>query len=179
MALYSLDIEKVLAGEYWTNRYILNSASPPDPFTGPVNAILAAERSITADEVQFTKLRVSDNDPGTDVYSIRALNLPGLRTGVFTDLFPLFVTVRVDFTVGTGRPSRKYLRGVLKEGDSVFNAIQQPALDLFQTSYANAVAGVPEYVDVDGQDILSGAVILAPAMRQLRRGSKRKLAPII
>jgi hypothetical protein len=178
MPLYSLDVQKSLRGEYWTNRYILNAASILGSTTDAV-AIVEAERAITINDVQFVSYRVSDGVPGTDEYIVVPIGTFGLRE-VSTAALPLFDVLRVDFGVGLGRPSRKYLRGVLAEQDQAnYGELDLAAVAYFTTNYATVVAGVPGYVDVDGQDITSGRVFGQVGMRQLRRGSKRRLQPVI
>jgi hypothetical protein len=83
----------------------------------------------------------------------------------------------VDFDVsGGGRPSRKYLRGALLEGDVNFmtltSAITTPA-----NTFADAIVAIGTIVDPQGNGFLDGVVWPAPQMRQLRRGSKKKITP--
>lgn len=177
MALWSLDIEKYLGGEYWTNRYIINQTDITAAQASGLG-ITNFERSITSDLVTFTKYRVSDLDPATDVYVIVPLGNLGQR-GAATPLLPLFNVVRVDFGTGFGRPSRKYLRGVLVEGDISFNTISTDLITLINTNYADPLVAAPSYVDVDGEPIINRAVHPDVAMRQLRRGTRRRTEPII
>lgn len=178
MALWSLDIEKKLpSGITWSNRYILDDTGGSD-LTIPAGEIVAAERAIHSNLVTFTKYRVSSMLVDDDAYIIVPLGLLGLRNTGAVELMPLFVVARVDFQVPQGRPSRKYLRGVLHEGDVAITELTQAALDFIQNNYATVVAAVSAYVDVDGQSIQTGAAQKPVAMRQLRRGSKRT-QPII
>lgn len=178
MPLFSLDVQKVLRGEYWTNRYILDGASLL-AVTGAAVTIVEAERAITSPDVQFVSYRVSDQVPGVDAYIVVPIGTFGTRV-ILTQALPLFNVLRVDFGVGQGRPSRKYLRGVLAEGDQTnYGELLLTTVSEMQTAYADVVAAVPEYVDVDGQGIVDGRIFGSVGMRQLRRGSKRKLLPII
>jgi hypothetical protein len=168
-----LTVEKfhALSGEFWTNVYWLNQPTPDDALTH-ANDIVLAERNVTLPEVTFTKIRIDDGIENTEEWTTVVFNVPGLLTGQVGDPLPLFVVARVDFSVaGGGRPSRKYLRGVLTEGTMSFAAIASGLITALQ-AYANAVAATSA-CDVDGQDIVSGAPHLQPAMRQLRRGSKK------
>ncbi len=178
MPLFSLDIEKRLEGEYWTNRYILDRAELGAAANSGTD-IYNAESAITADIVEFTKFRVSDLVPNTDVYQIIQLNSFGDRPSQ-GEYLPLFNVVRVDFNVsGGGRPSRKYLRLPIFETDQR-NGVLEPAFYTFvQLNYAQVIAGYTSYVDIDGQEINGGRVSPQVGMRQLRRGSKRRLQPII
>lgn len=179
MPLYSLDIEKQLGTEYWTNRYILDGASPAGLNTAAV-AIVAAERAITLDSVTFTKYRISSVATGDDDYVIIALGSAGQRAVGGATALPLFNCVRVDFDATQGRPSRKYLRGIIAEGDqSDFGVLNDTLLDFVDENYTGYVVGVPEFVDVDGQGFTGGRSMKAIAMRQLRRGSRRRTTPIL
>jgi hypothetical protein len=177
MALWSVDIEKFTAGEYWTNRYIVNQ---PDITLAQASGlgITNFERSVTSDSVTFTKYRVSDLNPETDLYVIVPLGNLGQRSAA-TPLLPLFNVVRVDFGTGSGRPSRKYLRGILVEGDITFNTISTDLITLINTNYADPLVAANAYVDVDGEEIINRAVYSNVAMRQLRRGSRRRTEPIL
>jgi hypothetical protein len=177
MPLYQLDIEKAFGSEFWTNRYILNAASL-SAAVASIGGVINAERNITDQNVSFTRCRVADLDPNTDQYTIVPLNQVGARANL-TNLLPLFNVLRVDFGVAEGRPSRKYLRGVLVEGDIDFTTISTSALTFFDTNYVDLLVPFDSYVDVDGEPIISGSVYPQVAMRQLRRGSRRRTEPII
>jgi hypothetical protein len=69
---------------------------------------------------------------------------------------------------------------VLSEQDQTnYGELEASAQTFFSTNYGQPVAAVPEYVDVDGQPILTSSVFKSVGMRQLRRGTKRRLQPII
>jgi hypothetical protein len=176
MAIYSVDIEKLYQNEYWTNRYLVQVA---DLAGGQVagSAIANMERNFHQNTVTFTRYRVSDNTPNTDVYTTVPLNLPGLR-GSVGEYMPLFNVVRVDFGVaGGGRPSRKYYRLPLGEGDQAGGILADGTV----TAVDNALQPIlaQPVCDPQGQIWVSIAVARQVGMRQLRRGSKRRLRPII
>lgn len=177
MPLFSVDIEKEYQGEYWTNRYIVQAADL-NTANGDGGGIVALERTIHLTDVLFTRWRTSDLDPATDLYIINQINAQGLRTHA-TDILPLFNVARVDFSTGQGRPSRKYLRGVLVEADITFNTILAGTVTDLTTSYATPMKNTGYYVDVDGQVFTAVSVYPLVAMRQLRRGSKRRVTPIL
>lgn len=93
-------------------------------------------------------------------------------------MMPLFAVLRVDLTVVGSRPSRKYLRGVLAENntDGPYNLVAS-AVTSFTNLYAAPLAGVAGLVDVDGEEITGAVVYPKVGMRQLRRGSKKKVIP--
>lgn len=178
MPLWQVDIEKVLLGEYWTNRYIVEAADLAAAAIVGDN-IVEIEQSVHYNIVTFTKVRTSDRVPLTDVYAIRSINQPGILAGL-TDYLPLFNVVRVDFTtIGGGRPSRKYLKMPVPES-AQSNGVLAPAfVTQVQADYADLMADLEGYVDVDGQLFSSGSVSPFVGMRQLRRGSKRRAVPVI
>ncbi len=177
MPALSLDIEKSFAGEFWTNRYILNVPS----FTeGKLvkDEIVALEKAIHTTIVNFERWRLSDFDPATDAYQTGIIGGTGSRaTG--TNIMPGFVVVRVDFEPESGRPSRKYLRYVGTESDANTDLWTDGfVLEIFN-NYANPMLAVDEYVDVDLQTFLTTVVSRKVGMRQFRRGSRRRTEPVL
>lgn len=177
MPLFRITVEKYasIVGEYWTNVYWATGATVDD-FTADVNAIVAAERPLYPTWVTVTKVRVDDGQPNTDVYRTYVRNEAGTRTAISGDSLPLFVTARVDFSASMGRPSRKYIRSFLTENDTTMTAIAAAALTMLQT-YGDAIVATAAVVDVDGQEFTGAVPYTAPQMRQLRRGSKKKVTP--
>lgn len=177
MPRWRLTVEKVYNAEYWTNVYWLEATDRAQA-RARGQAIANIERSVLDTRCVLTKFRVDDGTPNTDEYSTVAINLPGTKDNSTSELMPLFVVARVDFTVDGGSPSRKYLRGVLTEADvqGPFTLIN-PKLDFLQNFYAAPTAGSAGFVDVDGELIDGGVVSSLVGMRQLRRGSKKKLTP--
>lgn len=177
MPRFIADVEKELGGERWTNRYMLDAATLTEAH-GICQTIAATERNIHSTEVNFKTARTRDDNPGSDVYAVTTLTGAGARTAG-TSRLPLFNVARVDFMVEAGRPSRKYLRLPFYEGD-VENGMLETSLSIFiANEYAIPLVGLAGFVDVDGQAIIGQSVITSVAMRQLRRGSKRKLEPIL
>jgi hypothetical protein len=177
MPLYRVIVEKYMpsANEYWSNVYHVVAADVGAAILAGED-YAAAERAILTPLAIITKVRVDDKTPDTDVGATSVLNLAGLRDFGGGTIMPLFVVARVDFTVlGGGRPSRKYLRGMLGELDVTFTALSPTALSELAV-YAQAICTASAN-DVDNQIFVSGAVWPQPAMRQLRRGSKKKLVP--
>lgn len=182
MPLFQVDIEKSIVRNqaqtiYWTNVYHVDAV---DMAAAVANGAIIAnwERAITYASVAFTKMRTrlaGSTGEGT----LTTLTGNGSRSASGVTLLPLFDVVRVDFTVGLGRPSRKYLRGCLAEVDIDGDVLTSTMLTLVSNSYATPLTDSTWYVDVDGQAITGFAVLTPVAMRQLRRGSKRKVAPVL
>lgn len=178
MGLYSVDIEKVLLGEYWTNRYIVEATTLTGAHAIGAN-IVEIEQTVHDDVVTFTKYRTSTTVEDDDAYFITPINQPGAENNA-GDYLPLFNVVRVDFAAaGGGRPSRKYLRLPLFEPQQSNGALLPGVVTFLQTYYADLLAALEGYVDVDGQELIAGSVSPFVGMRQLRRGSKRKLEPVL
>lgn len=177
MPVYRCHIEKFHSGsgEYWVNRYFINAASLSDASVASTG-IVDAEKVLYTSDVSITKSHVDDNVPLTDNYETTVRNLAGTRAAQSSVRLPLFVVARIDFTVlGGGRPSRKYLRGVLYKDDAGFNFLGAGILTMLQTYATNVAASGA--CDPQGQDVIGGSPFNAPAMRQLRRGSKKKDTP--
>jgi hypothetical protein len=174
---WMVDIEKLLVAEYWTNRYVVEA--PDIQAAGVVAAtILEAERKIHSTAITFTRYRVDDGVPNTDASIIVPANVQGLRvTG--GGRLPLWNVAVCDFSVALGRPARKYLRVGLEENDVTGEFINDGLVVQFNADYATPLAAHQAYVNVDGQAILSGAFKPRIGMRQLRRGSKRRVTPVL
>lgn len=173
-ANYRIITEKFLPAqnEYWSNVYWTDAVSIPDAVV-VANAIVEVEKQMHLPQVLITKHRVDDGQPLTDVFKTTPVNLVGLNGGA-GDMLPLFNVARFDFEVVVGRPSRKYYRGVLAESWSdAYGQLNATAMSSL-TSWAQSIAAISGYVDVDGQDIVSGVAWPRVGMRQLRRGSKKR-----
>jgi len=176
-ATFSLDIEKELGGETWTNRYILSNPSLESALLTAA-AIVPLEQAVHLSVVTFTRFRISDLDPATDIFVIVPIGEPG---GVVTteEYLPLFNVARVDFPAGTGRPSRKYLRLPVLESVQVNGVFTSSFIAANNAAYGTPLGDIDEFVDVDGEPL--GTSVLQPkvGMRQLRRGSKRRAVPVL
>lgn len=178
MPQFVADIEKQLGSEYWTNRYIILTSQLSTAQLFAAGGLLQFERELHSQLVTFTKVRVRTAETDDEAYTITQINLQGLRA--VTDLLPLFNTLRVDINAATGRPSRKFFRGVLGEGD-----INGSAIVTNFDSYLTALEALfslpePEGGLVDPQQQLFTAAVAYPfvQMRQLRRASKRRNTPV-
>jgi hypothetical protein len=177
MARFQADVQKVYQGEYWTNRYILEAADLAAA-TLAAHEIVDNERNIHSTLITFDKLRVSSVAEGDQEYAIESLTGNGeYNAGVL--LVPLFNVVRVDFNCATGRPSRKYLRGCIGNENQVGPNLLPAYWTIVGTSYVTLMLNVPGFVDVDGQPFTSGVTMQRIGMRQLRRGRRKREAPVI
>ncbi len=177
MPIYKVDIEKVLAGEYWTNVYHIDSVTFLQAQDDALE-LVACERSVHTTAVAFNLLRVSDLDPNTETF----INIPLTGTGSKTfssNQLPLFNVARVDWATLGGRAARKYLRGVLVDADIVFDTLTAAAIANINTNYTNCITNLGYVTKPDGVLLQLGAVKTKVGMRQLRRGTTRRTTPII
>lgn len=173
MPIFNIDVEKQYLGDFFSNRYqvnttdILSARALADDF-------VQAERSVSLVTVLFTKVRTSDTNPDTDAYFTDPINQFGAIAGI-DDCLPSFCRVRVDFgTENGGRPCRKYLLPPVPEVSQVNGTLTGTYSTTIRDSYVAAILSIGEYCDPDGSAIVSGSVFPRVAMRQLRRASKRK-----
>lgn len=176
MPLFKLDIQKSYANETWTNRYLLNYGTLEAANTAAPQ-VLAAEQLFHPSFVLFTSYRVSDIVPNTDQFITTVVNQPG-EVVEGSSVLPLFNTVRVDLSVGAGRPSRKYYRGILTEANTENGALSAALITLVSNAWFDIISGV-DVVDPQLTPIVQGIVFPNIQMRQLRRGSRRRTEPII
>ena len=180
MPLFTIDIQKVQGTEYWTNRYVVNDTSLG---TASVSAEVIANREIQfhSKNLRYDRIRIRPLAAGGDNYIILPFAFDGgYDGGDIGSQIPLFNVVRVDMAVSEGRPSRKYFRTGLTESmvigstvEEVYRQFVDTQMELMRTNLGGKL------VDVDGQGINSMTVFPAVGMRQLRRGSRRRLQPII
>lgn len=178
-AVAQIDIEKSCDGEIFTNRYLVDIAPGHADAAGVISALVEAERALMYDVVDFVRARHSTLAPSDDVYTMTLLTGTGAR-GLASDwMLPLFNVVRVDFQPTAGRPSRKYLRGALAEGDVLGRFFIAGYIAAHSGPYITAVVGQAHVVDPQGDDLVSGLTWPQVAMRQLRRGSRRRTEPVL
>lgn len=177
MPVWQIDVEKRLATEFFTNVYHVDQASQADAIDA-ANLIVQQERLLHHVDIIVTKYRIATY-PGPSEGTIYAVNLP--CSGASGAYLPLFNVLRVDFAVGVGRPSRKYYRIAIAETSQENGEFTNAELTAYQGVIDDLMAfgSSVGLVDVDSQPILSGNVFRQVGMRQLRRGSKRRLQPII
>jgi hypothetical protein len=174
-----IDIQKFYIGEYWTNRYLTDLPVGDAATETLALAIANAEKPLYFNVVRIQKIRIASLQPNDNVYQTWDPNLVGTRAGTATAMLPLFNVVRVDFGAGLGRPSRKYLRGVLSEIDSTGPNIEAGTITTFLNPYGNTISGLAGIVDPQGDDLNGFSVTAAIGMRQLRRGTRRRTESVL
>jgi hypothetical protein len=177
--LAQVDIQKVLGGEYWTNRYLISLAPGTTEAETCAMQIAEAERNLYPVSIRINRIRISTALEGDTVFQSWDPGYVGNRNPAPPFMLPLFCIVRVDFGAGLGRPSRKYLRGALHEDDVEGSALTQAFKNAVVNPYANTISGLACVVDPQGDDLNGFTVASLIGMRQLRRGSKRRATPVI
>jgi hypothetical protein len=176
MAVWQVDIQKQLGTEYWTNVYHVNVPSQAAAVT-EAQTIIYAERQLSMDNVTFVNYRVRPFPAGGTPGTVYPIGQAGLSASA--DYLPLWNTVNVIFTVGQGRPSRKYLKLPIPEVAQSNGIISSTYLASWGTAYSAALEGMANLCDSQGNPFLDVGILVNVGMRQLRRGSKRKLLPVI
>jgi|SRR5215212_1533299 len=182
MPTYQIDIEKSALNPggqtvFWTNVYHCNAA---DQAAAVVigNSLVVLEKTVHAANTTFTKMRTNnvldDGMSGT----ITPLTGVGGRTTP-SDFLPMYCVARVDQGKATGRPNRKYLRVFVGEGEQSNGLIGTTLLTLLNNSYGAPMVAMGVICDEAGRLIINSQAISAVQMRQLRRGSKRRITPVI
>ena len=177
MPRYKLIIQKQFGTEYWVNDYYF-TATDLDDADSKAQPIIDAEIAVTCVGVVFDLYRISTVDPDDGIFRNYPLNVQGTKPNN-AELLPLFVVLRVDFQADTGRAGRKYLRGVLGEADVQFNTLNSTSVDQYNTLYATPLRSLGYLEKSSGVLLNDVAINPTVAMRQLRRGSKRRVTPII
>lgn len=182
MPVYQVDIEKTMVLNtgntyYWTNSYHV-VAGDQVTAVNHGNSIVVMEKAIHAANQTFTKMRVRNVSVLGMSPTIVVLSGPGGRTAP-ADQLPAYCTARIDFGKAVGRPCRKYLRiniGELEQTNGILSAALITALT---NNYMNPLVALGVVADPSGDIIVNGSIITPVQMRQLRRGSKRKVGPVI
>lgn len=173
-----VDIQKTRQGLYWTNRWLLDAASPADVTVTMVENIAVREMNFHANTCIAVSARVSDMVPDTDNFYIYPLNFIGEQTDS-TEPLPGYVTMRADFGVGPGRPLRKYWRVYIGEGHTTGGVWTSTYVDAVNTQMDLLLAAVPTICDPQGNVAITVAAKSQLQMRQLRRGTRKRTEPVI
>lgn len=177
MPVFKVDIQKSRGGIFWTNRYLVETATL-SAAAETIEPIFEAEQLFHALDCQFVSGRASDNVPANDQFIIVPLSGGGAIT-VSGNPLPGFNCVRVDFSTGIGRPCRKYYRTYVGEAEAAGYTWALDYYNIVSGAMLDLLANVPQLCDPGGEILSSQATQVPIQMRQLRRGSKRKVTPVI
>lgn len=173
--LWQIDIQKSNETEFWTNVYHCDRASFSEAKDTAL-AIVAAEKTIHTQHVQFVSMRIRAYPSGGQQGTV--FQLDGTGAVGASEFLPLFNVARVTFSVEQGRPSRKYYRLPVGEGEQQYG-VWTPSKITFLNNLLTAMLNIPGLCDESGNEFVGISLVPQVGMRQLRRGSKRRAAPVI
>lgn len=180
MPRYRIQIFKRLGpgGKEYSNVYhlIAGDLSQADSAARDIAMI---ESNVTPNNVTFIRARTSDETPASDLYVTTPLNYLGaLDTN--PELLPPFNTVRVDFTVGGGRPSYKFLRNIIGESNYTQGGLTSGSQAFIQENYADALMAAlgdaTMGVHITDEDGLPFSDALVWPLVQMRQTYRRRRA---
>lgn len=169
MALFQIDVEKLIGTETWTNVYHCDVADTAAAIV-VAGQIKDLERPVHAVAVTFVGARVRLAGPG-HVGTIVLYNQAGTKV-ITGQLLPLFNCARIDFGNLTKRPARKYLRGGVESSGLPAGFVHQAAFLTALTTYADGILAIASIRDSANRPLTSRAVISFIGMHQLRRGNR-------
>jgi len=165
-----------LFNEAWENVYVLNIAGPASDAAPFGESLIALERAVSYDSVDFDGFQVFPAAGGAAAYKQMGYVGSGDldSTGLGGPL-PLFNAVRVTFTNTLGRPEIKYLR-IGANVDNIENGVWSTELiDLIESDYAEPLSELAVYVGPTGEAHTGFSVQTPVQMRQL--GWNRRSRP--
>jgi hypothetical protein len=177
MPIFQVDVEKQQGSEYWTNVYHVVAVDIGDA-TSQAGFIVLHEREIHSDNVGFVKYRVGTYPISDGDFSLVPLSGTGSRTHS-GDQLALFNVARVDLRLPLGRPCRKYYRAPIYEGDQADGALTIAFRGIVDTAVEAMIADGVNLCDPDGNLVTDAVTAVPVGMRQLRRGSRRRVTPVI
>lgn len=173
MAIWECTVEKQMGQEFWTNVYHFQAADLALA-SNIGDSIADIEVAAHYNSVTVTAYRVSDTTPGSGVFTTIPRGQSGANI-LASDYLPLWNVARVDFTVSGRRACRKFLRLPIPEGEQSAGGLSVQLRNGILQNYANPLAALGVLTNPQGDPILDGIVMPMVAMRQLKRGSKRKI----
>lgn len=150
-----------LGGRKWSNRYYVDAATETQAHAY-ARELWYASRGVHNITTYCYETYVNlMNDPPFSVGSVEAMpaidsggTLPNTGRG---ELLPSFNVVRMDFPVTGSRPSRKFFRPLLREGDTVGDTLTGADILLAFTTLKADFRDLPFVRDVDGQPWVTSA----------------------
>jgi len=176
MPVYKVDIQVDYYQEFVTNRYHVLADDMVQAGTRGT-AIAELQKTLLPTTVNIDFIRVSTVVEGDNSFYTLPADIPGTRAAT-SQTMPPFCRWRADMSIGFRRPLRKYLLIPLEE-DSEGASFTTAARSYFNANYGAPLFNLG-YVCSEGGIVISGVSLNnIIGMRQLRRGSKRRMTPII
>lgn len=182
-ALFRVIVQKLFDGEYWVNDYVLRAEDMDAAISG-AGLIGTAEAAFLSSDATITSWRTSTLAPDDGLFYTSIEGFNGDHSPNGTPL-ALFDAVRVDFGTGSfGLPGRKFYRAVLATSDLTgYTGWSGPTYTLVSETIAALLGDLEANATplVNPHDVaFTGYVVKTHyTNRQLRRGSKRRVTPII
>lgn len=173
-------ITKEYLGYTWVNSYICTAADLSAAQNLLINAVLPFERSITYNQVLFTKVQVHGlNTADPNDLLTAYINLLGQRDLGGNPVLPPWNAAFVNFSAVTGRPGKKFYRYTLA-GNEVIGQGAGAGITAVSTFPALITAGLTDLIDnVNAYgSLLVGTPNSATALREVVDGSFRGVAQI-
>lgn len=158
----------------WSNVYHVEAGDPTAALAVAVQ-LSTIEQQIHKDYVQFTWASVLEDQVDPPPGMGQALTGFGDIVGDETLRLPNFNTVRVLLSDGNGRPSQKYLRLPLEEGDVLSGQLTTALINSVMLNYVTDLLTVPELVSNTDNSFTAGTVYPYVQMRQ--RSWNRRTRP--
>jgi hypothetical protein len=179
---HKVQVFKHLGTTKWSNTYLLAAPDMDTAVAATTDAIIPGEKAFHRDIVTFDSARVSTYAEGDDEFVTIPINDTGDVATSGAQYLPLFNCTRVDISTSTGgRPSRKYYRIPVMEGDQqdgVFVSGYQSAINGFVQDILDGISTAGcTWVDPDSQALDTPSCVGAVQMRQLHRRRRRTPAP--
>ncbi len=171
--LWQVDVQKRLGSEHWTNVYHLNYPSFGEAKSA-ADQIVTVEKGFHGGEVNFVSYRLAPFPAFGTQGTI--INLTGTGQQGISPYVPLFNTLNAVFTPSQGRVSRKYYRLPVFENTQENGTFSSTFIQAYAPYLVDMLA-ITGLCDVFGRSFIGASFVSAVGMRQLRRGSKRRLGP--
>lgn len=177
MPVHKIDLQFKLGTEYWTNVFYTNASSVATAKVW-VDDLVDAIQGAVQNSVTIDKARITPSPYIANTYTDYPIGVAG--TGGSTSPAPLFNVVRWKFGKAVGRAVNHYFRGGVTPSNIGADGNFTSAAQTFNTSIADAVGALsPAPCDRNGNAYTTFSAAPAVGMRQLRRGSKRRITPVI
>lgn len=167
----------------WSNRYYVDAATETQAHAY-ARELWYATRGIHNITTYCYETYVNlMGDPPFSVGSVEAM--PAIDSGGTLantgrgELLPSFNVVRVDFPVVSSRPSRKFFRPQLREGDTIGDTLAGADIQLALTTLKADIRDLPFVRDVDGQPWITSAdaIVKGVTSRKLGREASLNVPP--
>jgi hypothetical protein len=176
MGVFQVDIQTDYYGEFISNRYFVDEPGLAEAAAIGV-AIANLHAKLLPPSVKIDAIRASTPAPADNQFFTSPVNIPGTRAAT-SQTMPEFCRYRVDFQIGYRRPLRKFLLVPFEE-DSEGSSFTGGAVARVINDYINPLIALASVCSAEGLPVINGSLNARIGMRQLRRGSKRRLQPII